>query len=178
MIERDLKEETNFKPKWDVRFVDIDENNAEDLNRYKVGDLDRSQLEGEILKGKTLVLVLDGEVEDTVLAYGFVDYQHIWISGLRIRLDKKMMYQDYAFTMESSRGRGVYPRMLNHMCRRGLSLGYERCLSQVVHFNKSSRRGASKANFRKIGVVRSYLIFKRWKIILHSSSLLKYVQGV
>ncbi len=87
-------------------------------------------------------------------------------SGWSIALPAKLARLGYAdstrylggfIVRHELRGRGLYPLLLRYMCAE-LAADYSRAVLETATTNRSSQRGASKAGFRRRGLLRTTLL--------------------
>lgn len=177
VLEKEILSTPKFVKNKNIKFFDIDQHNIEQLDNFKVEKLDIEYLRKKLSEGDIVNLVLDGNKADQVLGFGLMNFEHMYVSNIKIKLSHKLMYSAFSTTFPEARGRGLHASLLEHKSSRGYQRGREKCLGDIFHHNKSARKGNLKAGFEKIGCIRSYDVFKRWKILVCKPSLINYIQG-
>lgn len=178
VFEKEISEKPFFQKKQNVKFIDFDKNSIGKIGGFDVEALDLDYVRKRASMGDIFNLVIDNDDEKSVLGYGFLNLEHLGLSEIEIRMGEKFMYSHESFIMPQARGKRLHPSLLEHKTSVGYRQGRERCLLDIFHYNKSSIRGVSKAGFRKIGCVRSYALFRKWKILIYQTSLLDHIQGI
>ncbi len=91
---------------------------------------------------------------DQIIGYVWVNYDSIYDDKLLdINLSAGQAYLYKAFTLPEYRGRGIYPELLQRVCRILKERGVHTILIATSIENRSSFRGIQKAGFERLGTV-------------------------
>jgi hypothetical protein len=97
--------------------------------------------------------IMDGE---DIQAYCWVQFGTRSLDGLYVDVDmapdQGWLYN--AITMQSARGRGIYPNLIRHMAKRLAADGFREFFIDVDARNVPSLRGLDKVGCRQIAVMR------------------------
>jgi hypothetical protein len=101
-----------------------------------------------------------------IASFGWVTFQNRLIGPAALRDADGRAFLYNFHTVESHRGRGLYPSLLLHLCQVLVGEGHQELIIEVNRRNTASVRGITKAGFQQVGGVAYLTLFRRWQHVI------------